>query len=286
MRRFIFLFIACYVASFANAQVKNSNGEKVIRKIEVYNPDNEESCIEINFIYGGSNRLERIEYKSSLVGDIYITKNGSKISRIEYDSDGTFRRDLVYQYIIKDGLVIKCAINNIGRGKCVLSYAYFYNYDDKKRLESVGRRVFFHEWKQPFKELSDRYKEVFEWDDNGNAYTSGEIGYQWKIGQKSEYKIKYDNRKYYDDLINDTNINLPMLYENIRNNDRLEIVTEWFGKHPLYLIERDNGYYYDYSCDNENGGYDLSDSRGNIVQMDVYNCYKVLEKTFKIFYKK
>ena len=79
-------------------------------------------------------------------------------------------------------------------------------------------------------------------------------------------------------------IDLPLLYQYDGNCDRFEFVTEWNGNHSSNLIETNNTYYFDYTYDNEFGGTDLEEERGNIVQVDVYNSLKKLEKSYKIYY--
>ena len=101
---------------------------------------------------------------------------------------------------------------------------------------------------------------------------------------KFDYPFLFNERTYNFELENDINIDLFLLYEEIGNFDRLERMTEWCGKRPSFLIEKNNGVYFDYTYDNENGGLDLSDDRGKMTQMDVYNCDKRLEKIFKISY--
>lgn len=284
MKKFLIFFMICFCALFSNAQVKNKYGQDVVRKIEVYGDfDITKPYIFIEFNYSNSLSLEEIILNAPSSGKIFWKMKEDVLTRIEYDVNGKIRKDLVYKYNINDGLVTKCVIDNIGLEDNVLRFLYVYEYDDTNRLISEYKRDFFRESYENFVELSDRYCEVFEWDVDNRVFTSGQITWQWKIGQKFNGLIQYNNRKYYDELLNQTNIDLPMLYNNTVSCDRFERVTEWCGKHSRRLIEKDNAIYFDYIYDNESGGNDLGDTRGKITQMDVYNG-KHLEKTYKIYY--
>lgn len=285
MKRVIFLLVFCISAVLLNAQVKNSNGQKVVRQIEAYLPNMSSPYITINFNYSDNLDLEEIHLNAPASFKIKWKKEDKKITRIQYDIDSGLRKDLVYHYTINDNnLISKCVIDNIGNDGCVLRYVYNYTYNVFNNITLSYKRAFFRERNEDFGELSDRYKEVFEWDLNYNVFTTEECGYQWKINQRFEHSVKFENRKYYAELINDTNIDLPLLYQYDGNCDRFEFVTEWNGNHSSNLIETNNTYYFDYTYDNEFGGTDLEEERGNIVQVDVYNSLKKLEKSYKIYY--
>ena len=89
---------------------------------------------------------------------------------------------------------------------------------------------------------------------------------------------------YYYELINDTNIDLGMLYTYFALCDRFEMVTEWCGNHSLHLLERDKGNYFDYEYENEYGGNSSSSDRGNILSVNVY-LFDRLRVKYNIFYK-
>ena len=60
MKRVIFLLVFCISAVLLNAQVKNSNGQKVVRQIEAYLPNMSSPYITINFNYSDNLDLEEI----------------------------------------------------------------------------------------------------------------------------------------------------------------------------------------------------------------------------------
>ena len=284
MKRLLFFITFCLCVLFGNAQVKNAYGQNVVRKIDVYMPNKSKPYITIEFNYSNSLSLEEMNFFAPATGRVILKRNGDKLTRIDYDVNGNVRRDLRYQYTILNNLVGKCIIDNIGTYGVVLRHSYIYCYDEGNKMLSSDRRDFVREGKEEFGELSDRYREAFLWNVDGIVYTTREKGWQWKIGQKFDYPFLFKERKYYFELKNDTNIDLFLLYDEVGNFERLERFTEWCGKHPSFLVEEDNGRYFDYTFDNENGGLDLSDYRGKLVQMDVYNCDKRLETIFKITY--
>lgn len=284
MKRFIVFVLVCLCVLNVNAQVKNCIGQKVVRKIEVYAAKSVKPYILVHFNYDNSLKLEEIVFTTPSKNKKIWRKENDALTHTEYYENGDLRTDLVYNYTIINGIVSECSVDNIRVDNNVLRYSYSYHYNINKGLLCADRRVYFRENYQDFVELSDRYRELFGWDENNNIFTSGEKGWQWKEGQRFDYSVDYDNRTYYKELKNDTNIDFSSLYSSIFNYDRFDMVTEWFGMHSSNLIETDNLRYFDYTYDNEYGGNDLSEERGNIVQIDMYNQDKRLETTYKIYY--
>ena len=282
MRNLLFI-IFCFCALVGNAQVKNAYGQNVVRKVDVYLPKENKPYITINFNYSNSLNLEELRVVAPS-SKVILKRDGEQLTRVDYDSNGRKRNDIQYEYTILNNLVAKCNIDNIGTNGSILRYSYFYRYGDSNEMLSADRRVFTREREGKFTELSDRYREKFLWCVEGTVYTTSEKTWQWKIGQEFDYPILFTNRSYYYELNNNVNIDLFLLYQEVKDFQRLERFTEWCGKRPSYLIEKDNGNYFDYTYDNEYGGLDLSDDRGKIIQMDVYDIGKRLNKTFKITY--
>ncbi len=285
MKRAILLIMFGISVLFLNAQVRNDKGQKVVSQIEVYFPNIPSPYIIIDFIYDNNLGLKGIDLNAPSSFSIKWKKDGKNITRVQYDNGRGLRKNLAYHYNVNDNnLITKCMIDNIGEDKCVLRYVYDNIYDKHGNIILTHRRAFFREKNNNFEELSNRYKEIFKWDMNHNAFTTGERGYQWKINQRFEYSVNFENRKYYTELINDTNIDLSLLYQYDGNCDRFEFITEWYGNHSSNLIEMNNTYYFDYTYDNEFGGTDLEEERGNIVQVDVYASFKILKRYYKIRY--
>lgn len=281
MKRFLILMGVCLCVLMGNAQVKNVNGEKVVRKVDVYMVNKSKPYISVDFNYNKSLHLEEIICVAPASGKIIWKKHGDKLTRIEYNEEGKLRTDLKYQYELTNGLVTKCVIDNIGIDGNVLRYYYVYQYSDN-RIITTNKRVYFREEYDNFEELSDRYREVFEWNVNNNVFTTQERG--WRKGQTFNYPILYKNRTYYIELNNDTNMDLSLLYHNICKFNKLEDATEWFGKHSHNLTERDNGRYFDYIYANEFAENNSEEDLGNIIEIDVYNQYNELENICKIYY--
>ena len=273
MKRFLFLVCVYFCVFFGNAQVINGYGQYVVRKIDIYFVNETKPYISIDFNYSNSLKLEEVIFFAPATGKVIWKKDGDNLTRTEYNEDGKLRKDLVYHYELTNDLVTKCTIDNIGIEGNVLRHSYVYQYNNRK-IAKAERHDYFREGNEDFVELSDRYREVFEWDCDDNVYTTTEKGWQWKIGQKFDYPILYENREYYNDYSNNSNIDLSLLYQNIGNFDRFEMVTEWFGEHSSYLIESDNNIGFDFSFDN----------KCVILEMKEFNQFKKLKRIYKIYY--
>ena len=271
MKRFLILISVCLCVLFGNAQVLNSSGQKVVRKIDIYGTNDVKPYITINFNYSNLLKLEEIVFITSASGKIVWKKNGDNLTRTEYNDEGKLRKDLVYHYEFTNGLITKCVIDNIGIEGNVLRYSYFYQYDND-RIIIADKRVYTRERYSSFEELSDRYREVFEWDSDGNVFTTEEKG--WRSGQMFNFPILKKQREYFYDYNNNTNIDLSLLYNSISGLERIEMVTEWFGQHSLCLIEKDSNIYLDYSFNED----------GDILEMQEYTYFKKLKRLYKIYY--
>ena len=283
MKKTILFILFCLSVFSANAQVRNINGEDVVRKIDIYLPKQTAPYITLMFNYDNSLALEEMHYLTPSNGKVVLKRNGNELVRTEYYSDGKIRGDLKYHFELTDNLITRCIIDNVRLDGGIVQFSYYYQYENN-RLNVSNRREFFIKGRDDYEELSDRYKETFLWDENGNVYTSDEKPWQWKMEEKQVFPIMFEDREYYETLANNTNIDLLMLYKEIDNYVRLERATEWSGKHSKYLVEKDKGTYFDYTFENEFGGTDLSKGRGKITQMDTYNRHGRLEKIFKIYY--
>ena len=270
MKRFIVFMLVFLCAISIDAQVRNSSGQKVVRQIDVYMGNNEKPYIMILFNYSNALKLEEIVFNAPASGKVVWKKTNNSLTRIEYDEEKKIRKDLSYGYKFENGLVSQCVIDNIGNDKSTLRYSYFYQYNDSNLVIS-DKRVYFSEKYGVFEELSDRYREVFEWDSENNVFTTDEKG--WRNGQMYDYTVLHYNRSYNQRLMNDTNVDFTMLYRYIGNFDRFEMVSEWFGKHSNNLVEKDNGHNFKYVLDN-----------GNLIQIFEHNQFDRLEKTYKICY--
>lgn len=273
MKRVILFIILFFSALMFNAQVMNNNGEKVIRKIEVYAETSLKPYAVMAFNYNNDLELEEIVVNIHLTCKFRLKKQGNTISRSDYRANGVINNKVRYQYSLKGGLVNDCQIDNIGVDNSVLRFDYKYCYDNDGRLKTINKFEYFREENNSFKELSDRYKEIFEWDEKYNVYTTGENGWNWKLNQEYDYNIQYKMREYYADLHNETNIDLSKLCLNITDYNRIETVTEWFGKHSKHYIESNNNYYFEIIYGNS-----------NVSEIVVYSPHKYVEKKYKIYY--
>ena len=284
MKKFVIFILTCICVLISNAQIKNAEGKKVIKKIEVYPYDETKPTSTVEFNYTNSLDLKEIVLTNPSKDKLIWRMDGDILRHVEYDSEGNLKSERDYHYKLINGLITECIIDNIGLDGRVLRYSRYYHYDNENRLVTVDRHVFFHENKKEFSELSDRYRELFSWDDNGNVYTTGDVGWTWKNGEEFDPSVMYKKRVYNTELGNDTNIDFSMLLDNFSNQERFENVTEWMGKHSSNLLETNIFNYFDYVYDKESDETDSTKDKGNIIQIIVYASNKKLRSTYKITY--
>ena len=138
-------------------------------------------------------------------------------------------------------------------------------------------REFYNDKGKSPKELSDRYKTFYSQNANGN-YEWTLIPYNWRERRTAEDRLsnalKWDIPTYYDDLVDDTNMNLSWLLLG-KNTDLFEMTTEWVNCHSEHLLKEWCGDKYEYLHDND----------GNIIQINEY-MFDDLRKIYKLFYLK
>ena len=183
-----------------------------------------------------------------------------------------------------DGYIRTKTLDDLGIDGSVLRHLYEYHYNaENSKLSMIYERTFFKETKEQFVELSDRYRTYYGWDSKGNMFNSRIDAYNWKNGQtESDLPIEWNAFKYYDELLNDTNLNLALIDESLRDINDFVLLTEWVSCHSKHLVE--NRYYtFSYIYDNKRGDLGKDGDKGNIIQIEVYHLSH-LEKVFKLYY--
>lgn len=281
MKKYLIVIMLC-ICTFTYGQVKNSKGQKMVSKVEVFNRNATTPFVVINFGYNNT-KLNYISFKTN-ERQIVWNRSGSTLKRTEYDRNNRTNKNFSYSYQIdEDGNVSEMTFRDISEKGDVLTYDYHFEYENH-RLSMIYKKVFNKYVGKPEHELSDRYKTKFAYS-NGNLFESPLRGYFWREGQTPNLDIYWNDKTYYDDLANDTNIDFYQLYRRTNGTDLFEMVTEWINCRSDCLIEKYIGSdtHFDYTFDNEYGGSSLSDERGNIVQMDVYQMGRI-DLRFKIYY--
>ena len=145
MKRTVLFIILFFSVLSINAQVMNNNGEKVIRKIEVYAESSLKPYAVMAFNYNNDLELEEIVVNIPLTCKIRLKKQGNTISRSDYDANGVINNKVRYQYSLKEDLVNDCQIDNIGVDNSVLRFDYKYCYDNEGRLKTINKFEYFRE---------------------------------------------------------------------------------------------------------------------------------------------
>ena len=262
MRKLLILIIGFASVLNINAQVLNKKGEKVIRRVETYLSDGETFCYEILFNYNESLDLEEVVVNYPNVKKILWKKKGNTIERTQYKSDGKIDGVYDVRYKVEGGLIRKRTEDVHGIDGFVKRKIVSFQYNDERQMTSIREFDYNKEKGDDFGEESWRHMEIFEWDYDGNVYTSGSIGWNWREGNTVDrMPINYKDRKYYVSLLNDTNIDLTKLCLWNTRIETIEEVSEWFGKHSTFIMEEDYPFCYEFS----------RDDKGNVVRVDIYN---------------
>ena len=275
---FIMLVGALMIFNQSNAQVLNSKGEKVIKRIEVCYETEDDVYYTVDFGYDSYLRLKRIEENSENSGRIIFERSGNVIKRTDYKENGTLE-DVRYRFELNEKGIIKRKIvddfddnGNIFREVCYYGYSAGNNklssrYKDIFQVQKNGKETFCY-----------RHIEEFGWK-NGDMYASDlqEVynGDEWISD------IRWDKRTYCDNLyVNDTNIDLFEFYLEFNNLFNFECVTEWVNCKSEHLIEsyrpRNVNFHYCYDSGNE-------DCLGNIIKIYVSE-YGKEKYVFRIYY--
>ncbi len=257
----IIIFIISFLSVLnIHSQVLNKRGEKVVRKIEICSTNDEKPYIEVLFNYNDDLELKEIIMNAPATHKIVWKKNGNSIERTEYKTDGKINKVYDVRYEVEDGLVKRRIKDVHGLGGFVAREDLSFQYNKDRKMTSIREFNYNREADEEFGEESYRHMEVFAWDYEGNVYTSGSIGWNWRKGETvDKTPINYKDRKYYVSMLNDTNIDLTKLC--LKNRfETIEEITEWFGKHSTFIMEEDWPLCYEFS----------HDEKGNAVRVDIY----------------
>ena len=273
MRKLI-LFTMLFVSLISMAQVKrNSLGQKMVDKVLVYSGEKDTPYLIINFEYDNDRKLIGVVEKSEYQTNIW-KKVGNTMKRTKY-LDGKIDSNYKFEHTLnRDGLISEMTMYN-GTGGEYLVYKYQFFYTDGK-LDLVRENHYIDYPNGKRVELSDRYKRDYLLE-NGNVYFSPhQIAWRWKEEEEPYREVKKNNMSYYEDKINDTNIDFLQLFDGIKGTYGFELATEWINLRSKNLIQKNGNYIFDYLW--EDYGQDT-----NIIEFHCY-LHNRLYNRFEIFY--
>lgn len=275
MRKLI-LFTMLFVSLISMAQVKrNSLGQKMVDKVLVYSGEKDTPYLIINFEYDNDRKLIGVVEKSEYQTNIW-KKVGNTMKRTKY-LDGKIDSNYKFEHTLnRDGLISEMTMYN-GTGGEYLVYKYQFFYTDGK-LDLVRENHYIDYPNGKRVELSDRYKRDYLLE-NGNVYFSPhKIAWRWKEEEEPYREVKKNNMSYYEDKINDTNIDFLQLFDGIKGTYGFELATEWINLRSKNLIQKNGNSIFDYLW--EDYGEDT-----NIIEFHEYdNWNKKLRTRFEFFY--
>ena len=112
MKKFVIFILTCICVLISNAQIKNAEGKKVIKKIEVYPYDETKPTSTVEFNYTNSLDLKEIVLTNPSKDKLIWRMDGDILRHVEYDSEGNLKSERDYHYKLINGLITECIIQN------------------------------------------------------------------------------------------------------------------------------------------------------------------------------
>jgi hypothetical protein len=279
----IILLLVCLTSLTVSAQRRNSNGEKMVSKLEInnYNIDDElyEKSV-ISYIYNNDKLVKLDNFITTSLGDIRTSKNtdsyhvtftynNGKISKPvpKYGADCVYG----YEYVLNSNSKVKTVREKFVKDNSYSYIQYDYRYDDYGKL-SLMYYQWYNKHGRIYESEDDIERTSIKWL-NGNMYVDG-------------FQLTYSED------INDLNIN-PSVFLLLGSHCMLfgdkafEHSAEWFGMKSHNLLNEtlyiDGVLKYHYRIENN------IDERGNlneIVVIRIENSKWRLRKVIKISYLK
>ena len=275
------LLFACGIT--CHAQRRNTNGEKMVSKLEIdnYNIDDElyEKSV-ISYVYQNNKLVKLDNLITTSLGDIRTSKNtdsyhvtftynNGKISKPvpKYGADCVYG----YEYVLNSNSKVKTVREKFVKDNSYSYIQYDYRYDDYGKL-SLMYYQWYNKHGRIYESEDDIERTSIKWL-NGNMYVDG-------------FQLTYSEN------INDLNIN-PSVFLLLGSHCMLfgdkafEHSAEWFGMKSHNLLDEtlyiDGVLKYHYRIDNN------FDERGNLNEIVVFrieNSKWRLRKVIKISYLK
>lgn len=287
MKKTICLLVFSLLALPSISQQRNKMGLKVVSKIEAYQQGKEEPYIIIDFKYNSAFELQEVIHNAPASEEtIYWKKQGNTLTqKVLWHYQSIYKPPKYIYTLTPDGYIRTKTMDDLGIDGSVLRHLYEYHYDaENSKLSMIYSRTFFKEPKGQFDELSDRDRTYYGWDSKDNMFKSRIDAYNWRNGQtESNLPIEWNAFKYHDEHMNDTNLNLSLIYESLSDTNEFEMLTEWVCCHSNHLVENKYSAMFLYTFDNEQGDTRTDGDQGNIIQIDVYQHEK-LDVYFKLYY--
>ena len=277
----IILLLVCLTSLTVSAQRRNSNGEKMVSKLEIdnYNIDDElyEKSV-ISYVYQNNKLVKLDNLITSSTSDIRVSKN-----TISYHITFAYNNGKIYKPVPKYG------------ADCDYAYEYILNGDSKVKTVREkfiqGNTYGYVQYDYKYNSYGKPSLMYYQWyTKNGHIYEPEDeiynIPIEWVDGNM--YLDKFELT--YSEDINDLNINpsvfLLLGYNRALFGDKVfEYSSEWFGMKSNNLLNETlyiNGVSkYHYRIENN------FDEHGNLNEIVVYKEEKNnwrLRKVIKISY--
>jgi hypothetical protein len=245
----IILFITLFVSVAVFGQKINNNGLKVVSNIDIEKIDINGLIYQTknySFSYNKNSSLMMVdcvvkEYmgksqKCVSVKHINIKRTKNNIIRNDYDD-----KTCIYRYDFNDNIIIRSGETyRPDLYGWVTDIRNIYDYENGLLTEIT--RHWFGKYKNrlEYEKSSERYHYIIDYID-GNPYSKNN---------------NYEREVYYDDLFDDTNVNLNALVwdkmgQIIINDNFIELCTEWMPFKSNNLLK------YSGIGDNQNGDYNI-----------------------------
>lgn len=292
-KTFIFSIILLFGFLTSYAIKYNNRNQKVISRIEGYSDDSKEPFVVYNFWYDNNYSLTKSEKKHDKNNYYQIYRQGNTLKSVLFINgvNSINRKNKIWEEFIVDNQFRVTKLNHIEIGNdgfCLNNEVIFkyqegnnheYSYLRKSIQRTLYKRVNEPKWQAETSKMSNQAIVTIYGKNDGDIESQVVIVHN--DGTKS-YRPQFPyNRPYkFHELINDTNLNLEMLFYSRPFNSYfltsycLEI-TEWIPFNSQHLIETYGKNYYNYEF--------KYDDDGNLIQIKQY-CYQKLKYTYNIEY--
>lgn len=263
MKKFI-LFLSVFVSISVFSQKLNSNGFKMVSEIRVEKIDISDEVYETRIYTLLYDNKERLTLLDCLIKDFSVFKNNPSIKHIiiKHTKDEIYRKDYSgsdknynackYRYDIEDGFILRSGKTyQADENGWITDIRDKYSYENGL-LTGISRHWFGkYRNERNFEHSTERYIYSIEYVD-GNPYSKNR---------------NFERETYYDELYDDTNINInSLVWDKLGQisvtDDYIELCTEWIPFKSNNLIKCSG------IGDNMNGKYNLIsyefDENGNI----------------------
>jgi hypothetical protein len=288
------LFVALLIMSLPAFAIKyNPSNRKVISRITGYYTNSKEPFVVYNFWYDKSYSLTKIKMSYDKDNYYQIYKQGNTLNSIIFikGENSKNRKNKIWEEFQVDSKFRVTKFNHIEIGidgfclnnEVILKYQEGNYHEESYLRKSIQRtlykRVNETKWQAETSKMSNQAIVTIYGKKDGDI--ENQVVIVHNDGTKSyRSQFPYDRAYKFHELINDTNLNLEMLFysqpfsSNILTSECLEL-TEWIPFYSQHLIESYGNKLYNYEFN--------YDDDGNLIQIKEY-YFQRLKNTYNIEY--